>query len=280
MILTRYGYSQVANTGSCTAVLLTACQVLRKALFQVMDTRGYLILGREMVRKRWYIHFPKITPLRLTQEQKMQANLKAIRINTLRQEAASEKNQGLRHLRVQLLNGVVLVNGKKHRLPITRVCTERIWWCFQWREVHSQGKNSKLHWKRTMYQFNTKVKILVKIKAAYKEELQRLCDEELIMLVQEHTEWTNSIVSVRKADSGLRLCLDLKDLNKNIERNQYYTRTIDDIGTELHGSKYFMLMDAKSGYRMVWLNSPESPLLMIFNMPWGKYRWLWLPFSL
>ena len=51
MIITKNGDSLVANTGSYTAVLLTGCQVLRKAMFQVMDTRGYLILGRETVRK-------------------------------------------------------------------------------------------------------------------------------------------------------------------------------------------------------------------------------------
>ena len=66
------------------------------------------------------------------------------------------------------------------------------------------------------------------------------------MPVQEHTEWTNSTVPVRKADSSLTLCLDRKDLNKNIERDQYFTRNIDDLSTELHGSKYFTLMDAKS----------------------------------
>ena len=62
-----------------------------------------------------------------------------------------------------------------------------------------------------------------------------------------HKECTNSILLVRKADSSLILCLDLKDLNKNIERNQYYTRMLDDHSVELHGSKYFMLIYVKSG---------------------------------
>ena len=88
-----------------------------------------------------------------------------------------------------------------------------------------------------------------------------------------NTQWTNSIVSVRKADGSLRLCFAPKDLNKNIERNQYYTRTIDDLSAELHGSMYFRLMDAKSGYWMVRCNK-ESSLLMTFNTPWGMYRWL------
>ena len=84
---------------------------------------------------------------------------------------------------------------------------------------------------------------------------------------------------VRKTDGSQRLCLDLKDLNKNRERTQNYIRTIDDLSTELHGYKYFTLMDAKSDYWMVWLNRGSS-LLMTFNMLWVKYRWLQLPFCL
>ena len=40
VIITRYGDSLVANTGSCTAILLSGCQAPRKAMFQVTDTRG------------------------------------------------------------------------------------------------------------------------------------------------------------------------------------------------------------------------------------------------
>ena len=66
VIITGYDYSPVTNTGSCTAILITGCQVPRKAVFQVTDTRRYLILGRETVRKIGYRHFLKITPMKLT----------------------------------------------------------------------------------------------------------------------------------------------------------------------------------------------------------------------
>ena len=49
------------------------------------------------------------------------------------------------------------------------------------------------------------------------------------MLVRDQTEWTNSIVPVGKANDNMRLCFDPKDLNKNIERNQYYTKAIDHL---------------------------------------------------
>ena len=57
------------------------------------------------------------------------------------------------------------------------------------------------------------------MQSAYKAELDRLV-KDIIIEVHEHTEWINSIVPVMKEDGSLRLCLDPKDLNKAIERNQ------------------------------------------------------------
>ena len=76
-----------------------------------------------------------------------------------------------------------------------------------------------------------------------------------------------------KPDGSLRLCLDPKDLNKAIERNQWYSRMIDDILPELANSKYKTLKDATSGYWHVLLDLASS-LMTTFNTPWGKFRWL------
>ena len=117
------------------------------------------------------------------------------------------------------------------------------------------------------------------MQSAYKAELDRLVKEEIITEVHEHTEWINSIVPVMKEDSSLRLCLDPKDLNKAIKRNQWYARTLDDILPELAQSKFFTVKDVTSGFWHVPLDL-RSSLLTTFNTPWGKYRWLRMPFGL
>ena len=81
-----------------------------------------------------------------------------------------------------------------------------------------------------------------------------------------------------KEDGSLRLCLDPKDLNKAIKRNQWYARTLDDI-LELAQSKYFTVKDATSRFWNVPLDF-RSSLLTTFNTPWGKYRWLRMQFHL
>ena len=117
------------------------------------------------------------------------------------------------------------------------------------------------------------------MQSAYKAELDRLVRESIITEVHEHTEWIKSIVPVMKEDSSLRLCLEPKDLNKAIKRNQRYARTLDDILPELAQSKSFTIKDATSGFWHVLLDF-RSSLLTIFNTPWGKYRWLRMPFGL
>ena len=117
------------------------------------------------------------------------------------------------------------------------------------------------------------------MQSAYRAELDRLVEEGIITEVHEHTECINSIVPVMKEDESLRLCLDPKDLNKAIERNQWYARTLDDILPELAQSKYFTIKDAMSGFWHMLLDL-RSSLLTTFNTPWGKYRWLRMPFGL
>ena len=57
-----------------------------------------------------------------------------------------------------------------------------------------------------------------------------------------------------------------------IKRNPYYMRTLSEARTVSMG-------DATSGHWHVQLDL-QSNLLTTFNTPWGKYRWLRLPFGL
>ena len=77
----------------------------------------------------------------------------------------------------------------------------------------------------------------------------------------------------------LRLCLYPKDLNKAIKRNQWYCRTRDDVPPELAQLVVVSMTDTNSRYQQGPLNLASS-LLATFNTPWGKFRFLKLPFGL
>ena len=101
----------------------------------------------------------------------------------------------------------------------------------------------------------------------------------IITGVHGHTEWINSIVPMKIPDGSLRLCLDPKDLNKAIKRNQWYSRIIDDVLPELAQLNVVSITDANSGYQQVALDLASS-LLTTFNTPWGEFRFLKLTFGL
>ena len=124
--------------------------------------------------------------------------------------------------------------------------------------------------------------VAVHILPLYKAELDKMIKDDIITEVTEPTEWVNSIVcNISKTKDGkqkVRLCLDPKDLNKNIRREHYYTRTIDEILPQLHGKEYFSVADTSKGYWHVELDD-ESSLLCTFNTPFGRYRFKRLPFG-
>ena len=122
----------------------------------------------------------------------------------------------------------------------------------------------------------------VHILPLFKAELEEMKANDIITEVTEPTEWINPIVcEIKDTFNGkkkVRICLDPTELNKNIQREPYYTRTLDEIMPLLHGKKYFSVVDTKKGYWHVDLDE-ESSYLCTFNTPLGRYRFKRLPFG-
>ena len=118
--------------------------------------------------------------------------------------------------------------------------------------------------------------------ALHKAEVDKMIQNDIITEVTEPTEWVNSgslvcnVSKTKDRKQKLRLCLDPKDLNKNIGPLHYYTRTIDEILPQMHGKKYFSVADTNKGYWQVELDK-ESSLLCTFNTPFGRYRFTCYP---
>ena len=122
-------------------------------------------------------------------------------------------------------------------------------------------------------------RIPVALRDRLKETLDSLVAQNIIMPVTQPTHWINSIVVVPKKDGTLRICLDPKDLNHAIQREHYQLPTIEDIATRLHGAKVFTILDVRSGFWHVTLDE-QSSLLTTFHTPFGRYRWLRMPFGI
>ncbi|RXN16535.1 dynein heavy chain axonemal [Labeo rohita] len=109
-------------------------------------------------------------------------------------------------------------------------------------------------------------------------ELKRMEDLGVIVKQTEPTDWVNSMVTVLKPEK-LRICIDPQDLNKAIKREHYPLRTIEEIVAEMPNAKVFSVLDANHGFWQVHLDEVSSKLCT-FNTPFGRYRFLRLPFGI
>ena len=122
-------------------------------------------------------------------------------------------------------------------------------------------------------------KIPVAIREKVREKLEELEKEGIIQRVTEPTPWISSMVEVVKPNGKIRICLDPRDLNKAVQRENYHLPTVEDIATRLHGAKVFTKLDVRNGFWHVRLDD-ESALLTTFHTPFGRFCWRRLPFGL
>lgn len=109
-------------------------------------------------------------------------------------------------------------------------------------------------------------------------ELRSMEEYGYITKVEEPTEWVSSMV-VAVRNGKVRICIDPKDLNEVIQRENYPLKTIEDVIPMIPNAKVFSVLDAKSGFLQIKLEEPSS-YLTTFNTPIGRYRWLRLPFGI
>ena len=122
-----------------------------------------------------------------------------------------------------------------------------------------------------------------KIPFAKRDKVKQAIDiavaQHVMVKQNEPTEWVNSLSVVDKPDGSIRLCLDPRPLNKAIMREHYSMPTRDDLIVNLADSKWFSKLDANSAFWQCKLDY-ESSLLTTFNTPWGRYRFLRMPYGI
>lgn len=112
-----------------------------------------------------------------------------------------------------------------------------------------------------------------------REEIDKMEAMGVIIRETEPTDWVSSLTFTEKQDGSLRVCLDPKDLNQAIKRSHHKIPTLEEISHHFSGAICFSKMDAKNGYWSIKLDAPSSKLTT-FNTPFGRFRFLRLPFGL
>nr|XP_022296799.1 uncharacterized protein K02A2.6-like [Crassostrea virginica] len=122
-------------------------------------------------------------------------------------------------------------------------------------------------------------KVPISIKHKLKQELDRLEQLEIIKPVNTPTDWISSLVVAPKSNGRIRLCIDPRPLNQALKRNHYPTPLIEDILPDLGKARIFSVVDARDGFWHVVMDE-KSSYLTTFSTPWGRYRWMRMPFGI
>lgn len=122
-------------------------------------------------------------------------------------------------------------------------------------------------------------RLAVPIRDIVKQELETMCRNGIIEPVTEPSAWISALLVVRKANGKVRVCLDPKPLNKALKRCHYPMPTIDDVLPQLAKAKVFSTLDATSGFWHLQLDKESRPLTT-FETPFGRFRWVRLPFGI
>ena len=121
-------------------------------------------------------------------------------------------------------------------------------------------------------------RVPVALKEQLKRKLDSLVAQEIIKPVTTPTPWISNLVAIKKPRK-LCVCIDPRDLNKAIRRPKYQMPILDEILPALSNAHLFSVLDAKDGFHQVKLDE-ESSYLTTFWSPYGRYRYLWMPFGI
>lgn len=92
------------------------------------------------------------------------------------------------------------------------------------------------------------------------------------------SEFSSSVVVVRKKDGSPRVCIDYRDLNKRIIKDRYPTPLIEEQLDALQNAKVFSTIDLRNGFFHVPVHK-DSRKYLSFVTHGGQYTFLRTPFG-
>ena len=81
-----------------------------------------------------------------------------------------------------------------------------------------------------------------------KLEIDSMLAKDVIEPVEEPTEWCSGLTIAPKPNGKIRMCVDLTQLNKSVEREIYPLPRVSDMLSRLAEGRIFSKLDANSGF--------------------------------
>ena len=122
----------------------------------------------------------------------------------------------------------------------------------------------------TPFAINVPRQVPIPLHQKNEQELQCMERNGVISRVDEPTEWCAPMVITQKSNGNVRVCVDLTQLNKYVQRENHPLPTTDTTLAKLAGAKFFSRLDANSGFWQIKLSERSRPLTT-FITPWGRF---------
>jgi hypothetical protein len=110
------------------------------------------------------------------------------------------------------------------------------------------------------------------------KEVKKPMDAKIIVPLR-YSEWVSILVSVRKKNGEIRLCVDFRNLNRSSLKDNYSLPKMDNVLGKVVGENRMSMIDGFSGYNKIAVHQDDKEKI-VFTTPWGTFMYYKMPFSL
>jgi hypothetical protein len=118
----------------------------------------------------------------------------------------------------------------------------------------------------------------LKYKEKVKTKIDRMLDVGIIESVEE-SEWINPMVVQDKKTGGIRICVDMRELNDTCLHDPFPMPFTDDVLENVGGQETYSFTDGFSRYYQIKI-AQEDRHKTTFATEWGSYQYTVMPFGL
>ena len=111
------------------------------------------------------------------------------------------------------------------------------------------------------------------------EKLNELLEADIIEPVRGPTPWVSPLVVVPKPNGEVRVCVDMRRVNKAVMRSRYPIPTVQDTLLKMNGAQVFSKIDLKWGYHQIEL-AESSRSVTTFRCHKGLFQYKRLLFGI
>lgn len=111
------------------------------------------------------------------------------------------------------------------------------------------------------------------------EKLDELLKADIIEPVRGHSDWVSPIVVIAKDNGDIRLCVDMRQVNKAVKRENHLMPMFEDFLPRLRSAKIFSRLDVKNAFHQIELD-PSCRHITTFITHKGMYRYKRLMFGI